>query len=226
MGRDREEAVLGRVRHEYTYMTIKELNGSEAASVTELCAVAGIPRPSYYKWCHRLIPDDERLNEKLVPIVKAIHESCPDKGCRRIRDDIFRDCGIAVSDNRILRICRFLNIKSTIKYRNEGCTISDRNPRHIAANILDRDFKSEKPNEKWLTDVTEFKYYIGLEKKKMYLSAILDLYDRRIVSYVIGDSNNNQLVFDTFDRAVELEPDAHPIFHSDRRVPVHGQSIS
>ena len=64
--------------------------------------------------------------------------------------------------------------------------------------------------------MTEFKYYRGSEVKKLYLSAILDLYDRRIVSYKIGDSNNNELVFSTFDGAVALNPDAHPLFHSDR----------
>lgn len=59
-------------------------------------------------------------------------------------------------------------------------------------------------------------YYIGIEKHKVYLSAILDLFDRRIVAYRIGDSNNNPLVFDTFDDAVNENPDAHPLFHSDR----------
>lgn len=54
------------------------------------------------------------------------------------------------------------------------------------------------------------------EKHKVYLSAILDLYDRRIVSYVIRDSNNNALVFDTFDKAIESNPNAHPLCHSDR----------
>jgi transposase InsO family protein len=48
------------------------------------------------------------------------------------------------------------------------------------------------------------------------LSAILDLYDRRIVAYRTGRSNNNQLVFDTFNDAVAACPDAHPLFHSDR----------
>ena len=48
------------------------------------------------------------------------------------------------------------------------------------------------------------------------MSAILDLYDRRIVSYKIGDSNNNPLVFETFDEAVRANPNAHPLFHSDR----------
>lgn len=81
---------------------------------------------------------------------------------------------------------------------------------------MDRKFTADAPNEKWLTDVTEFKYYVGTEKRKVYLSAILDLYDRRIVSYVIRDSNNNALVFDTFDKAITKEPEAHPIFHSDR----------
>ena len=55
-----------------------------------------------------------------------------------------------------------------------------------------------------------------MEVRKIYLSAILDLYDRRIVSYRIGDSNNNSLVFETFDEAVKANPDAHPLFHSDR----------
>ena len=50
----------------------------------------------------------------------------------------------------------------------------------------------------------------------MTLSAILDLYDRRIVAYVIGDSNNTPLVYDTFEQAVAMNPDAHPLFHSDR----------
>ena len=53
-------------------------------------------------------------------------------------------------------------------------------------------------------------------KHKVYLSAILDLYDRRIVSYVIRNSNDNPLVFDTLDAAIAANPDAHPLFHSDR----------
>lgn len=121
-----------------------------------------------------------------------------------------------MSDNRVLRICRKLDIKSTIKYRNYGCTRHAANPQHIAENILNREFKAAAPNEKWLTDVTEFKYYVNGKKHKVYLSAIIDLYDRRIISYVIGDRNDNPLVYTTYNKAIELEPDAHPIFHSDR----------
>jgi transposase InsO family protein len=148
--------------------------------------------------------------------VEKIHAESPDKGYRRIRDELDRFHDIKLSDKRVLRICRKLNIKSTIKYSNNGCTRQAANPQYIAENILNREFSAEAPNEKWLTDVTEFHYYVGIEKHKVYLSAILDLYDRRIVSYIIRDSNNNALVFDTFDAAVEASPDAHPLFHSDR----------
>ena len=140
----------------------------------------------------------------------------PDKGYRRIRDDLKRYHDIDVNDKRVLRLCRKLNIKSTIKYANNGCTRNSANPQYIAENILNREFTADAPNEKWLTDVTEFHYYVGTKKHKVYLSAILDLYDRRIVSYAIQDSNNNALVFETFDKAVKENPDAHPLFHSDR----------
>ncbi len=85
----------------------------------------------------------------------------------------------------------------------KSCIKADTNPAHIAENFLNRDFHADKPNEKWLTDVSEFKYYKGIETRKIYLSAILDLYDRRIVSFKISDHNDNTLVMDTFDEAVK-----------------------
>ena len=82
-----------------------------------------------------------------------------------------------------------------------------------AENILNREFVADNPNEKWLTDVTEFKLANG---SKAYLSAILDIGDNSIISYVIGKSNNNKLVFDTLDKAIEANPTATPLFHSNR----------
>ncbi|PKM53048.1 MAG: hypothetical protein CVV00_14275 [Firmicutes bacterium HGW-Firmicutes-5] len=155
-------------------------------------------------------------NQRITEKIEKIHEESPDKGYRRIRDDLERYHDIKVNDKRVLRICRKNDIKSTIKYSNNGCTRQAKNPQYIADNILHREFTAEKPNEKWLTDVTEFHYFIGIEKHKVYLSAILDLFDRRIVSYTIRDSNNNELVFEMFDNAIKHNPDAHPLFHSDR----------
>jgi len=64
--------------------------------------------------------------------------------------------------------------------------------------------------------VAVFKWYEGPIVHKVYLSAILDLYDRRIVAFVVSDHNDNPLVFDTFRAAVAANPEAHPLFHSDR----------
>lgn len=116
----------------------------------------------------------------------------------------------------MLRICRAKDIRSTVKYNHRGCTRRAKSPQYLAENLLDRQFYAEKPNEKWLTDVTEFKWYEGMEVRKLYLSAILDLCDRRIVSYVLSEHNDNPLVYKTFDKAVKTNPNAHPLFHSDR----------
>ena len=86
-------------------------------------------------------------------------------------------------------------------------------PQYVAENLLNRKFTADKLNQKWLTDVTEFKYG---NSKKAYLSAILDLHDKSIVGYVLGHSNNNDLVFKTLDMALEASPGANPIIHSDR----------
>jgi putative transposase len=79
--------------------------------------------------------------------------------------------------------------------------------------VLNRVFKAEKPNEKWVTDVTKFKYG---QLKRAYLSAIRDLYDGSIISYVLGHSNNNHLVFKTLDQAIARLDNEHPLIHSDR----------
>lgn len=138
-------------------------------------------------------------------------------GYRRLNDKLRHEDQIRVNDKRILRICRKQQIRSNLKYRYDGCSRPSKNPAYIAENILNRDFQAKHPNEKWVTDVTEFKYGNSFDCiHKLYLSAILDLCDRRPVAYVISDRNNNQIVFDTFEKAVEENPAAHPIFHSDR----------
>ena len=184
--------------------------------ILELCQILRIARSAYYRWLKSPKSASERKNEKIASKIKEIHEAHPDMGYRRIRDELDRNHGIHVNDKRVLRINRALHIKSTIKHRRHGCTRTAASPHHIAKNYLNRQFNADAPNMKWLTDVTEFKYYVGLEIRKLYLSAILDLYDRRIVAYVIGDHNNNPLVFDTFDAAMTAAPGVRPLFHSDR----------
>ncbi len=108
---------------------------------------------------------------------------------------------------RIYRLMRYLGLRSV--YRCKHRKYIRTTPEVTAKNILNRTFYADKPNEQWLIDVTEFKYNDGAEIKKLYLSAILDLYDRRIVAFKISASNNNPLV------AIAANPDAYPLLHSD-----------
>jgi transposase InsO family protein len=87
-------------------------------------------------------------------------------------------------------------------------------PDYVKENILARDFSAQKPNEKWLTDVTEFS--IPEDNRKLYLSPIMDLYDNCIIEFNLSFRNNNHLVFKMFDNAIKNNPNARPIFHSDR----------
>ena len=184
--------------------------------IQAVCNLLHVSRAAYYKWLSGKKSSRTVENEHIAALVEEIHTESPDKGYRRIRDDLEHFYDTSVSDKRVLRICRCLDVKSTIKYKNNGCTRQASNPQYIAENILNRKFYASMPNMKWLTDVTEFKYYVGPEVRKVYLSAILDLYDRRIVAFVIRDANDNPLVFETFDKAIALNPDACPLVHSDR----------
>lgn len=190
------------MRQSHLYEAIKYCAKEYDNPVELSCEILHVSRSAYYKWLKGDFGKRVRENERIAEKIEEIHRKDPDKGYRRIRDDLERYHGIDVNDKRVLRICRKRGIKSTIKYANHGCTRQSHNPQHIAENVLNREFTAEKPNEKWLTDVTEFKWYEGINIHKMYLSAILDLYDRRIVSFMIGDHNDNPLVFDTFDAAV------------------------
>lgn len=181
-----------------------------------MCKILRVSRSAYYHWRNDGKSLREQENERLAKEVIEIHEQHPDKGYRRIRDDLKRKYKEQINDKCILRITQKLHIQSAIKSPHNCCTRRASNPAYIADNILNRKFHADCPNEKWLTDVSEFKYFQGPVMHKLYLSAILDLYDRRIVSFVVRDHNDNRLAFDTFDAAVKAEPAAHPLFHSDR----------
>ena len=204
------------MRQAHLYRAVQDCHTEKNYPIEESCKILLISRAAYHRWASGSQSVRTLENQKIAEKIEQIHMESPDKGYRRINDDLRHDEHIHVNDKRVLRICRIKSIKSTIKYSNNGCTRQAKNPQYIAENLLDRNFHADKPNEKWLTDVTEFKWYEGIEVRKVYLSAILDLFDRRIVSYVVSEHNDNPLVFKTFDKAVTANPEAHPLFHSDR----------
>ena len=132
-------------------------------------------------------------------------------GYRRITLNLNREQNINYNVKRIHRLMKIANLQAVIRRKKKNYIPTT--PQITAENVLNRNFEATAINEKWLTDVTEFKYGNG---QKAYLSAIFDLRDRSIVSYVFGHRNNNPLVFNTFDLAIKNNPEASPLFHSDR----------
>ena len=94
------------------------------------------------------------------------------------------------------------------KYKSYKGTVGE-----IAPNILDRQFTAEAPNEKWVTDITEFKLF----GEKLYLSPVLDLFNGEIITYTIGSRPTFSLVSDMLDKALERLPEDHQLLmHSDQ----------
>ncbi len=193
-------------------MAIQELHKEENLSIVLLCEIAGIARSAYYKWLNRTPSAQEIQNEEIITKMKSLYEKVEGiYGYRRMMLNMNRQFGQNFNHKRIYRLMKISGLQSVIRKKKKHYIHST--PQHVAENILNREFTADKPNEKWVTDVTEFKYG---SSKKAYLSAILDLYDGSIISYVLGHSNNNQLVFDTLDQALAVSPGDHPLIHSDR----------
>jgi transposase InsO family protein len=204
---------LGNQQYESRFLTIKYFYDEKQWSINWMCKQLNISRAAYYKWTNRTVPEHELENINLAELIKEYDERFGHiLGYRRMTKWINHFNHTNYSKNRVHRIMKKLGIHSVIRKKKRKYRSST--PETIAENKLQRDFYASAPNEKWASDVTEFK--IPEVNKKLYLSAIIDLYDRSTVAYVIRGRNDNKLVFDTFDKAISSNPDAKPLFHSDR----------
>jgi transposase InsO family protein len=191
---------------------IKILHNTKGYSIVELCSFAEIHRSSYYKWLNRTVSETEAFNGRLATLIRdAYEERSGILGYRQMTIKLNREHDFKVNHKRVYRIMRIIGLKSVCRRKRKSYIKST--PEITAENILNRNFEAVRFGEKWLTDVTEMKYGTA---GKAYLSAILDLGDKSIVSFVLGHSNNNALVFKTFDLAQQAHPSVTPIFHSDR----------
>ena len=166
-------------------------------------------RSVFYYHLKRLRAADKYVNEK--DNIKAIfHEHKGRYGYRRITAEM-RNRGFIINHKTVQRLMQSMNIKSQIRkvrYRSYKGEVGK-----IADNILKRDFHASKPFEKLTTDVTQFKVC----DEKVYLSPVMDLYNREIVSYSISTSPNLWQIREMLDGLfAKLPADASPVFHSDQ----------
>ena len=194
---------LGKVRHESKYLAIEYFHTEKNWSIGWMCKHLEVARAAYYKWLHRETPEDEMENIKLAELIKEYDERFSHiLGYRRMTSWINHFNQTKYSKNRVHRIMKKLGIHSVIRKKKKKYL-----PFLYAAFAL-------IIVGIFMYQVTEFK--VPGKKKKLYLSAIIDLYDRYPVSYAVSARNDNKLVFKTFDKAIALNPCAKPIFHSDR----------
>ena len=145
-------------------------------------------------------------------IVRNVFEESKGRyGYRRVHA-VIKAGGKQISEKVIRRLMREEDLfVRKVKKRRFNSYLGEISP--AVENIIDRDFHAEKPNEKWLTDITEFHIPAG----KIYLSPIIDCFDGLPVSWTIGTSPNAELANTMLDEAiVTLKDDEKPIVHSDR----------
>lgn len=201
------------IRNLAEYQVIQQLHEEQGWPVCELCKAVGISRAAYYKWRNRTARHKQSDDEELASLISEIYQSQHGiPGYRQMMLILERRYGIKCNLKRVYRLMHVLGLHSVCrrkKRRHKKKTPVS----YIAENILSREFTACDPNEKWLTDITELKYGAG---RKAYLSAVLDIYSRNIVSFSLGRKNNTALVLDTFEQAFGQYPDSKPLVHSDR----------
>lgn len=169
------------------YVVIDELKHKQ--TVKELCGYLGVHRSGYYAYLKRKDKDpDQELKRK----IKAIYEQREKTvGYRRIQDELYRQYHLVVNHKKVLRLMQELRIKAIIrrKYVHRTTYEAAVSDGRVAENLLKRNFKADKPNQKWVTDVTQYRVF----DEKIYLSAIKDLWNNEIVGYHISRCNDNPL---------------------------------
>ena len=173
-----------------------------------MCRFLKVSRSGYYGYVKRMnIPEwDLPIAEKIRECQRQSHRTY---GYRRVQIWLDKE-GIHRNPKTVLRIMQKYDLLSVIrrkKYRNYGELL------HRYPNLLNRDFHADRPNQKWVTDIS----YIKTKQGVLYLSIIRDLYDNSIVSYKTSTTQNIHLVLSTIKAAKRKEKiTAELHLHSDQ----------
>jgi transposase InsO family protein len=174
-----------------------------------LLKAAGLARSTFYYQLNVLAAGDRHTD--LKSRIKAVYERHKGRyGYRRITATI-RQAGQSVNHKTVQRLMGQLKLKSLVrakKYRSWRGEVG-----RIAPNLLNREFSAQQPNQKWVTDVTEF----NVLGQKLYLSPVMDLYNGEIVAYQMSERPVFELVSSMLRKALaKLGKQDAPVLHSDQ----------
>ncbi|WP_346780366.1 IS3 family transposase [Breznakia sp. PFB2-8] len=195
------------------YETIKEFHESKGWSIEWMCSFFKISRAAYYKWLNRPLNKRDLENTSVLNTIKDIDKELNSLyGAYRMKVEVNNRLKANYNIKRIARLMCINDIRSIMRKKKSKWKRS--NPETSAENMLAREFEASRPNEKWCTDVTEYK--IPGISQKVYISSILDLYDRYPVGYSISLRNDSSLVNESYEMALENHYGESTLFHSDR----------
>lgn len=157
-----------------------------------------------------------REDRRLSVLVRESHErSRKTYGSPRVHADLGAQ-GERVSRKRVVRLMQEQGLQARVRRRYK-CTTDSDHDQPVAANLLDRRFDADAPNERWVGDTTELRVGAG---GKLFLAAILDLFSRLVVGWALSAVNDRKLVIKALDMAVRRRcPDSRLLHHSDQGSP-------
>ena len=174
-----------------------------------LLEIAQLPKATFYY--HRKNQDkQDKYTHAKAEITAIFHENKGRYGYRRVADEL-RNRGFSLNHKTVQRLMKELGLICRVRMKKYRSYKGEQGK--VADNELNREFRAEKPNQKWVTDVTEFRLF----GQKLYLSPILDLYSGDIVTYTISDSPNLLMVTTMLEQAFQQIPDnTDLLLHSDQ----------
>ena len=188
---------------------------SSEHSVRKMCRVLELCESSYYQWLKGEKRRQERRKQEVIVIekVKEVFEANHRiYGCRRLKKALEAE-GLDLSEWKVRRIMRENGIypESIKKYRPGRSGTADGK---YYENVIGQDFVSSRPNQKWVGDITYLKTELGW----VYLSAIIDLYNREVIGYAVSRSIDSELTCRALGNALMRRGKSEEplIFHSDR----------
>jgi putative transposase len=189
------------------YPLVQDL-AADKIPVVVTCRVLGFSKQAFYKWQAAPVSQRDWDDAHLINAAIDIHHDDPEFGYRFIADEL-ADQGVLASRNRVNRLCSSQRLWS-VHSRKRGLNRKPGPPVHD--DLVLRDFTADRPNELWLTDITEHPTAEG----KLYLCAIKDACSKRIVGYSIGSRMTSELAVDALHNALALRGPVGGIVHSDR----------
>jgi len=184
----------------------------DAFAVVLMCKALAVAPSGYYAWRSRPPSRREMANRELkATIKKVLDDSDQTYGSPRIYQ-VMRKMGLLCSQNRVARLMRAEGLRAKQVRRFRSTT--QRNHSHgVAANVLQRDFAVERPNQKWVADIT----YIPTREGWLYLAAILDLFGRRVVGWAMDERMTTDLTLRALKMALQQRrPSSGLVHHSDQ----------